>query len=294
MTRIGVVGVAGGWSSLRLVSAFERRGCEAVLIEMRHVAVDLTAATLRYRDDDLRRLSAVVIKKIGRNYNPAFLDRLASLALLSGCGVPVFSDPLRIRSVVDRHSCTIALRVASIPMPPTVITEDVGLATAAVCRFERAVLKPLYGSKARGMVVVDGGPNAGDAVEEFRASGNRTIYVQQLLKLPGRDLGLVFLGGEYIGCYARVARGHAWSTSTSLGGMYEPHDPEPEIVELARRAQAPFSLAFTSVDVALTEEGPVVFEVSAFGGFRGLWETRKIDAAQLYADYVLRQIGHAC
>lgn len=292
MTRVGVVGIKGGWSSERLIAAFERRGCRAMLVEMKHVAVDLVGGTLRHRDEDLARLSAIVVKKIGRNYNPAFLDRLASLGLLAGRGVPVFSDPLRIRAVVDRHSCTIALRVASIPMPPTLVTEDIDLATEAVCRFERAVLKPLYTSKARGMVLVDGGPTARQVVEQFKAEGHRTIYVQKLLDLPGKDLGLVFLGGEYVGCYARVAREKSWSTSTSLGGKYEPHDPEPHLIELARRAQAPFGLAFTSVDVAVTDDGPVVFEVSAFGGFRGLWETRKIDAAQLYADHVLKQIGH--
>lgn len=292
MIRVGVIGLANGWSSLRLVSAFERRGCEAVLVEMKHAAVDLDARTIRYREEDLRRLNAVVVKKIGRNYSPLFLDRLSSLSLLAGCGVPVYSDPLRIRAVVDRHSCTLALRVANIPMPPTLITEDVELAADAVRRFGRAVLKPLYTSKARGMEVVENGPNARAAVEEFHAAGNRTLYVQKLLKLPGRDLGLVFLGGEYVGCYARVARAQSWSTSTHQGGKYEPHDAEPAIIDLARRAQEPFGLAFTSVDVAVTDDGPVVFEVSAFGGFRGLWEAREIDAAQLYADYVLARIAH--
>jgi len=45
------------------------------------------------------------------------------------------------------------------------------------------------------------------------------------------------------------------------------------------------------VDVALTEEGPYVFEVSAFGGFRGIKETRGIDPATLCAQYVLKRVG---
>jgi ribosomal protein S6--L-glutamate ligase len=35
----------------------------------------------------------------------------------------------------------------------------------------------------------------------------------------------------------------------------------------------------------------VVWEVSAFGGFRGLWEARGIDAAELYVRFVLERIG---
>jgi ribosomal protein S6--L-glutamate ligase len=76
-------------------------------------------------------------------------------------------------------------------------------------------------------------------------------------------------------------------------GSYTPYDPSTEIVELARRAQEPFGLAFTCVDVAETEIGPVVWEVSAFGGFRGLWESRGIDAAELYVRFVLERIGEA-
>jgi len=41
----------------------------------------------------------------------------------------------------------------------------------------------------------------------------------------------------------------------------------------------------------LTDEGPIVFEVSAFGGFRGALEGSGIDAAGAYADYALRKIN---
>ena len=47
---------------------------------------------------------------------------------------------------------------------------------------------------------------------------------------------------------------------------------------------------FTTVDVAETLDGPVVFEVSAFGGFRGAKEGIGLDAAARYTDYVLEQL----
>jgi tetrahydromethanopterin:alpha-L-glutamate ligase len=40
--------------------------------------------------------------------------------------------------------------------------------------------------------------------------------------------------------------------------------------------------------VVETREGPVVFEVSAFGGFRGLEDACGIDAAGAYADHAIR------
>jgi ribosomal protein S6--L-glutamate ligase len=50
-------------------------------------------------------------------------------------------------------------------------------------------------------------------------------------------------------------------------------------------------LDFTCVDIAKTEEGMFVFEVSAFGGFRGLKEAFGIDAAGLYLDHVMKELG---
>jgi tetrahydromethanopterin:alpha-L-glutamate ligase len=47
---------------------------------------------------------------------------------------------------------------------------------------------------------------------------------------------------------------------------------------------------FTTVDVAETADGPIVFEVSAFGGFRGAREGIGIDVAELYADHVIRNL----
>ena len=62
------------------------------------------------------------------------------------------------------------------------------------------------------------------------------------------------------------------------------------MIDIAQRAQEPFGLDFTTVDLAETENGPVVFEVSAFGGFRGALEGAGIDAATAYAEYVLQRI----
>jgi len=42
--------------------------------------------------------------------------------------------------------------------------------------------------------------------------------------------------------------------------------------------------------VALTEDGPIVFEVSAFGGYRGVKEGCGLDAAALVTDHVIAEV----
>jgi ribosomal protein S6--L-glutamate ligase len=205
-------------------------------------------------------------------------------------GTRIFSSPFSILRVLDRLTCTITLQLAGIPMPPTTITESVDQALTALDTYGRAVFKPLYTSKARGMTVISAGEGARAEIEAYAAE-HPIMYIQQTIELGDSDLGIAFLGGEYMTTYARTKTNGAWNTTTESGGKYRPFEPPAEVVALAEKAQALFNLDFTCVDVALTDTGPYVFEVSAFGGFRGILETSGIDAAQRYVDFVMERIA---
>jgi len=286
--KIGVVGTRGGWSSELLADTVAERTGYRLLVDMERVCLDLDEGTVRAEGVDLGSLDALIIKKIGARYSPDLLDRLEVLRFLAQRGMPIFSSPMSIMRVLDRLSCTVTLRLGQIPMPPTTITESVDEALGAVGRYGAAVFKPLFTSKARGMTVVEHGPGARAAIEAFHAE-NPIMYLQQKIELPGRDLGVVFLGGTYLTTYARCGTG-AWNTTTESGGRYAPATPSPEVVDMAERAQALFDLDFTCVDVVESAAGPVVFEVSAFGGFRGIQDACGLDAAAMYADYVMEKI----
>jgi len=292
-TKIGVVGIPGKWSTETLADAVETRTGFRLIVDMNEVELNLGNGRLLFRDYDLCGLDALIVKKISATYNPNTLDRLELLRVAEAAGVQVFSKAENILRLIDRLACTVTLRNGGIPMPETRVTESVKAARRAVEDFGRAVFKPLYSTKARGMCVIDAAQPAGDieqAVREFQAE-NPMMYIQRKVSLPGRDLGMVFLAGEYLGSYARVSQGDAWNTTINSGGRYEGHTPPDEIVALAHRAQALFGMDFTTVDVAETDNGPIVFEVSAFGGFRGALEGMGVNAAERYVNHVLMRLG---
>jgi ribosomal protein S6--L-glutamate ligase len=290
--RIGVIGIPGKWSTETLADAVEERTGYRLVIDMGEVSLDLEDRRLLFQDQDLCQLDALIVKKISATYSPNTLDRLELLRVAEQAGVRVFSRAESILRLIDRLSCTVTLRNAGIPMPATRVTEDVGAALTAVQDFGSAVFKPLYSTKARGMCVIDAQQERDGMEREIRAfqAENPMMYIQQKIELPGRDLGMVFLAGEYLGSYARVSEGDAWNTTIHSGGKYASHTPADSVIELAQRAQALFDMDFTTVDVAETNTGPIVFEVSAFGGFRGALEGIGIDAAGLYTEHVLRNL----
>ncbi|MEO9528082.1 GAK system ATP-grasp enzyme [Roseibium sp.] len=294
--KIGVIGIPGKWSTEILADALEAETGYRCVIDMADVALDLETRTLMAGDTDLCGLDGLVIKKISQDYSPATLDRLELLRVAEAAGVRIFSGTRSILGLVNRLSCTVTLANAGIPMPATCVTESVDQALAAVQRFGSAVFKPLFSTKARGMTLMDATGDAAesatalrDRITAFKAD-NPVMYLQKKVNLSGRDLGMVFLGGAYLGTYARVAQTDSWNTTILHGGKYEPFEPDDALIDLARRAQAPFDLDFTTVDVGLTDTGPIVFEVSAFGGFKGALEGASIDAAPLYARHVIEKV----
>ena len=289
--RIGVVGLPNSWSTEILANAVEDRTGYRLIVDMGKVALDLVRGKADISGVDLCCLDGLVVKKITSEYSPDTLDRIELLRFVESNGVRIFSPAASIGRLIDRLSCTITLRNAGIPMPPTVVTEDVKRATRVVKSFGSAVLKPLYSTKARGMEVIDV-DHENDIESRIRCfqENNRVIYIQRKIDIPGQDLGIAFLGGEHVGTYARVIGEGAWNTTINSGGKYAPHTASESTIEIARSAQAPFGLDFTTVDVVETADGPVVFEVSAFGGFSGLKASGGINAAELYADYVIKAL----
>lgn len=291
--RIAVVGLPGKWSTETLADAVEERTGHRCLVDMAAVSLDLDGNRLLHNGSNLCEYDAIIVKKISREYSPNSIDRLELLRVAEASGVRVFSPALSMLRLIDRLSCTATMANAGIPMPPTVITEDRGQADAAVQRYGSAVFKPLFSTKARGMVVIsrdDPAQLRGQQIEQFQ-SQNPMMYIQKKMQLPGQDMGLVFLGGEYLGAYARVAEGASWNTTILHGGRYAAAEPDRDWIEIAQRAQALFNMDYTTVDMAETEDGPVVFEVSAFGGFRGAKEGLGINVAERYVDYVLKQLA---
>ncbi len=290
--RIGVIGIPGKWSTETLADAVEKQTGFRLVVDMADISLDLEKNVLVSGSVNLCELDGIIVKKISAVYSPTTLDRLELLRVAEQAGVRVFSPALSMLRLIDRLSCTVTLRNAGIPMPETRVTEDITVAMNTVRDFGSAVFKPLYSTKARGMTIIDADQDAVNmerAVRDFSVD-NQMMYIQRKINLPGRDLGMVFLAGSYLGTYARVPQGEAWNTTIHSGGHYAAHTPSDDVIELAHRAQALFNMDFTTVDVAETDTGPIVFEVSAFGGFQGAKDGIGIDAAALYVEYAMKEL----
>jgi ribosomal protein S6--L-glutamate ligase len=291
--HIAVVGQPGAWSTERLAAALRAAGADARVVDLAACAVRLPHPALFHEDRPLVA-DAAVVKKIGDTAGGwAVRERIQLLRHLEAGGVPVWSTPASIETAIDRARMTVELVRAGLPVPETVITEDVVEAAAAVERFGRAVLKPLFTSKGRGMRRLEPSADLPDRLARHTREIPGPFYLQRFVEHPGRDLGVAVLAGECLGAYWRVAGRGQWMTTILAGGRYERAEVSKEVTDLARRAAEHFGLLFTGVDLIESPDGYQVLEVSAFGGFRGLLDGCGVDAAPRVAAAVLRRARRA-
>ncbi len=290
--KIAVIGIPGKWSTEVLADAVEEKTGFRLVLDMNQLSADLSVGQLTAGKLSLNDVDGIIVKKISQVYSPNTLDRIELLRIAEQQGIRVFSKAEKIIRMIDRLSCSMTLRNGGIPMPATTVTENVSAALTAVKEFGTAVFKPLYSTKAQGMCLISSDQDDKEIlklIETFKAD-NPMMYIQKKLDLQGQDYGMVFLGGKYLGAYARVSQGETWNTTINSGGKYAAYEPDDKIIALAQKAQDLFELDFTTVDVAETDQGAIIFEVSAFGGFKGALEGAGIDAADLYANYVISEL----
>ncbi len=285
--RVAVAGIPGAWSSERMREALQARGIESQVFALGDCLHNLNSGEVSLGGRSLSELNGIVVKKLAPQEDPSARLRLHMLRDLERAGVRMFSPPAVIERVMDRYAMNMALVEAGLPLPRTYSIEGAAALNAAVSALGKAVVKPVYTSKGRGMFLTeaDGPTNATWPVESGRS------LVQEFVQSPGRDIGACVLGGQYVGAFYRVAAAGQWMTTTAAGGRYAPCELSPEGIDMAVRAAATFSLDYTIADLVETPDGYRMYEVSAFGGFRGLWDSAGFDVAAEYAKYIEKVVS---
>jgi ribosomal protein S6--L-glutamate ligase len=277
--RVAVAGVPGAWSTERMCQALRDEGIDSFAFSLSDCLHDLSSRIVLLHGEDLGRLHAIVVKKLGEQQEASARLRLHMLRELEQAGVRIYSRPGVIDTVMDRYRMTMKLIEARLPIPRTLSGEAEGALQAAAEQLGSGLAKPVYTSKGRGFIRL--GAGAGGAPH-----ANGRMLVQEFIEAPGRDIGACVLGGRFVGAFYRVAAPGEWLTSTSAGGTYAPCELSVAGRNLAEAAAEEFGLDFTVVDLVEAEGGYLVYEVSAFGGFRGLWEAYHFDVATHYARYI--------
>ena len=229
-------------------------------------------------DIDLLSLDVVLVRTMPPGTLEQVVARMDMLAGLEVCGVRVINSPRALECAVDKYLTTQRLALAGIPVPATIVCENSDLALEAFESLGRdVVVKPLFGAEGRGIMRVSDPELALRAFRTLERLG-AVLYLQTFVSGPGYDIRVLLLDNQLVGSMKRIPKPGDFRANISQQGTGVIHVPNERELELARQAANITGSLFAGVDLMYNaDHEPLVIEVNAVPGWRGLQRTCDID-----------------
>lgn len=276
--RVAVLGSATGWHVRRLMAALETRGHTAEVVGWHELAAEI-GPTERQMPAAAADAEVILVRGMpaGRLEDVIFrMDMLGRLAR----GRRVVNAPRALEVAIDKYLCLARLRDAGVAVPRTIVAQDAaGIATAWEALGRSAVVKPLFGSQGRGIERVASRAD----LEPWLAAARRAdppgavCYLQEFVPHPGWDVRILVLGDRTL-TMRRISNGD-WRINVSRGARPERWVAPAIWEETAIRSARAVGAEIAGVDLLPADTGPIVVEVNAVPGWRGLESAWGMDFA---------------
>jgi ribosomal protein S6--L-glutamate ligase len=150
------------------------------------------------------------------------------------------------------------------------------------------VLKPLFGSEGRGITRLADEALAWRAFKTLEQLG-AVLYLQRFIPHEGYDMRLLVIGDLVLGMRRRNALD--WRTNIARGATAEAFEPDPTLIDIAKRAAAAVGAPVAGVDVLPGCDGGLyTLEVNAVPGWKALSRATGRDVAALVLEFVAARI----
>ncbi len=275
------------WHSRRLIKAFAAEGAEAVCVSLRNCGFRTGQGYGLYIPgfDDVAP-DAAFVRQIAEGSFEQVTMRLGLLHALREIGVPVYNDARAAERCVDKSTTSFLLHRHGVPTPDTWAVESAEQARVIVAAEARPgrplVVKPLFGSQGRGLLLVESADDLPPAAEL-----GDVFYLQRFVAGPTagwRDWRVFVVGGRAIA--AMIRHGVEWRTNAARGALCEGAAASGPLAELAVAAAGAVGAGYAGVDIIGDAAGRLlVLEVNSMPAWKSLQQVSDTDiAATLAAD----------
>jgi ribosomal protein S6--L-glutamate ligase len=210
------------------------------------------------------------------------------IALMEVQGIISINSHKSILATRDKGLAPILLIKQGIPVPPTLVTEDLNKAMEKLAVWGKAVVKPLMGSLGRGIFLVEDPDVAYPYLKQVLSLGQPLILQKFIRKKHNRDIRVITINNEVFLSYYRIGKKDSFKTNLAQGGRVELAKISEEIQELAIKTSTALGLFYAGVDIAENENGEYfVLEANASPNWRGAIELGFNPAKKLVSEAVM-------
>jgi len=274
------------YSTKRLVEAGTARGHKMTVINTLHCYMNIASQHpgIHYKGERLEDVDAV-IPRIGASvtfYGTAVLRQFESMGVLavnSSIAINRARDKLRALQLLSRRG--IGLPVTGFANSPDEIPDLIKMVGGAPL-----VIKLLEGTQGIGVVLAETTQAAESVIQAFMGL-KANIMVQEYVKdAGGRDLRCFVVGGKVIAAMSRQAKPGEFRSNLHRGGTAKLAKITAEERDAAIRAAKIMGLNVAGVDILRSQQGPLVMEVNASPGLKGIEAATGMDIAGMIIEFI--------
>lgn len=289
-----IVGILGksveGWGTKQLGASLKRRGLPPVFFSFSSLAarVGYQPAVGVNNVNIAVDLAALIVRSIGRGSLEEIIFRMDLLHTLERRGVLVVNPAGAIERCVDKYYALALLEEHALPVPRTVVTEDLEEALKGFHELgSDIVLKPLFGSRGVGTTRIFNVDVATRIFDSIRFH-HGVLYLQEFIPHEDSDIRAFVVGDHVVAAMRRV--GNSWKTNVSQGARPVPIRIGKELEGLAVKAARVVDCKVAGVDILEGKNGPLIIELNSQPGWHGLQSVTNVNIADCITDYVLAEV----
>lgn len=274
------------WSSIQLRKALSRRNIPHIFFRFEHLVARvndrpyISVGNIRLLED----LNALLVRPIGRGSLEEIVFRMDMLYKLERAGMYVLNPPEAIEHCADKYDILVMLEENGIPVPKTIVTENLRQALRAFHELGGdVVIKPLFGSRGVGLTRINDVEVMSTILKALNFHHN-VLYIQEFVHHGCSDIRALVVGNRVIAAMRRVANG--WKTNYSQGARPEPVKLETFMEETAIKAAKQTGCKIAGIDILESQRGPLVVDVNSQPGWRGLQSVVSFNIADEIVEFI--------
>ena len=276
------------YSTSRLRQACEESGHKVRVIDHLRCFVDITSdnPSVHYLKEEFRAKDFdAVIPRIGASvtfYGCAMVRQFEMM------GVHSLNESVAITRARDklRSLQLLARKGVGIPVTSFAHTPDNVHGLIREVGGSPLVIKLLEGTQGKGVVLAETQKAAESVIQAFMETNTNILVQEYIREAGGSDIRCFVIGNKVVAAIRRQASEGEFRSNLHRGGSA--HQVTLTSQERATAVNAARSLGLHVCGVAIlsSDRGPLVTEVNAWPGLRGVEEVTQVDVATLIVQFI--------
>lgn len=148
------------------------------------------------------------------------------------------------------------------------------------------IIKLQEGTQGMGVILAESKKSAKSIIDTFYKMDTNILLQQFIAEANGEDIRVIVIGNKVVASMKRSSGLDEFRANVHRGGLPQAVKITPKEADIAINATKYLGLGVAGVDIIRSNKGPVLIEVNASPGLKGIETATKVNVAKKIIEYV--------